>query len=827
VRRKVPNQRLDGLDDPGRGLVATEISARQAQFGTNAIIPGTRGGWRTTLADTVRDPMLWFLLATGALFALVGRYGEAVIMLVALAPLFGMDAYLHRRTQASVEGLSGRLASSARVLRDGVEQEVAAEFLVPGDLVRVRSGESFPADGLIVAADDPQVEESALTGEAWPVRKQVLEGAPKGAIEDVHWGLAGTRLLTGQAWLRVVAIGAETLYGEIVRSAVSGAHARTPLQRAVMQLVKILTVAAAVACLILAWLRFQQGHGLVDALLSALTLAIAALPEEFPVVLTFFLGVGVYRLARRRALVRRALVVENIGRVSCICSDKTGTLTEGRLVLAHLSRASGLDEMQLRAVAAAASQPDSGDPLDEAVLAECTQAPSQAVLARFPYTEDRRKATAVHQDGDRLLVAVKGAPEVVLALCEITERDRHDWLAQADAYSIGGHKVIACATRKMARDHWPGGEPDRGFRFAGLLAFEDPVRAGVAEAVSSCQKAGIRVIMVTGDHPGTAMAIAREVGLGGAQPQLISGQEFEARMQNDRSVAGEFDIIARALPAQKLALVQALQAQGEIVAVTGDGVNDVPALKAADIGIAMGERGTRSAREVASIVLLDDNFGSIVGAIAEGRRLFSNLQLSFQYLLMIHIPLVITAALIPMLGYPLLYLPIHIVLLELIIHPTALLVFQNLATQRDMGPPPSKDDRPRFFDPLQWSTVVVVGVAMTLWVAGSYLYGLGTHYAVEHARTLALLTLVFAGAGITTGLSRMQGTAAWVLVLGAPAMSTLLVLTPGLHALLHLQPLHIGDWILVMASGLFAALLVVAGSWWQQRRGSIRRHSRG
>ncbi len=823
MRRSVSMQRLDGLVDPRQGLSTAEAQARSARYGPNTIIPGVRSGWRTTLADTLRDPMLWFLLATGALFTLIGSYTEALVMLLALVPLFGMDAYLHRRTQASVEGLSGRLATTARVLRDGSQQTVAAEGLVPGDLVLVRSGEFFPADGLIVAGEELQVDESTLTGEAWPVHKQVVErelfsNVRETAVEDVYWGLAGTRQLTGHAWLRVALTGAETLYGEVVRSAVAGTHAQTPLQRSVAHLVKVLIVAAIVFCLALAWLRYHQGHGLVDALLSALTLAIAALPEEFPVVLTFFLGVGVYRLARRRALVRRSLVVENIGRVSCVCSDKTGTLTEGRLRLTHLLPMSNISEQRLQTLAAAASQADSGDPLDEAVLSNCPPPVEQHILARFPFTEDRRKATMVSEQEDGLLVAVKGAPEVVLGLCELPVAERRDWLAAVEAYSNDGHKVIGCAYRTLARESWTGGEPDRGLSFAGLLAFEDPVRQGVPEAIAACRAAGIRVIMVTGDHPGTAIAIARELGLGGEQPQLITGDELAAQIARGERIASEIDIVARTLPAQKLALVRTLQAGGEIVAVTGDGVNDVPALQAADIGIAMGERGTRSAREVSAIVLLDDDFGSIVGAIAEGRRLFTNLQLSFQYLLMVHIPLVITAALIPMLGYPLLYLPIHIVWLELIIHPTALLVFQNLPSAHAMGPPPTKGAQPRFFDRRAWWAILAVGAVVTLVVTSTYLNGLGADYAVDHARTVALLSLIFAGAGITAALSRLRNIAAWLMVVVSPALSALLVQTPGLGTLLHLQPLHLEDWLLVLGGGLLAALLVRLGLWRREPR---------
>jgi Ca2+-transporting ATPase len=577
--------------------------------------------------------MVWFLLGTSVLFAFVGEWTEAIIMLVALLPFLGMDAFLHRRTHASTAGLSSRLASVASVLRNGATVTLAATELVPGDLVVVGVGEAFPADGLVVRGEELQADESALTGEAYPVHKLPLaelarlDGEAK--VDSQHWGFAGTRLLTGKAWLRVIHTGGETLYGEIVRSATRGRATRTPLQGAVGNLVAVLLVSAALICLMLAWVRLQQGHGLLDALLSAVTLAVAALPEEFPVVLTFFLGVGVYRLAKRQALVRRAVVVENIGRVSCICSDKTGTLTEGRLQLTHQYPSRGLDPDRLLQLAAVASRRETGDPMDLAILDALGRPPDGVPVATFPFTEDRKRETRIVRTDGGLLSAVKGAPEKLLDMCTLADDARAAWLARVEQLAGSGHKVIACAWRELEAAVWPGGEPDHGLQFAGVLAFEDPVRAGVAEALEICREARIHVIMVTGDHPATARAVAQQVGLGGDVPTVIDGDAMEARLaRGETAFLPEVDVIARAVPAQKLTLVRALQAQGEIVAVTGDGVNDVPALQAADIGIAMGERGTRSARDVAAIVLLDDNFRSIVRAIAEGRQLFANLQLS-------------------------------------------------------------------------------------------------------------------------------------------------------------------------------------------------------
>jgi len=813
MKRSVPLDRLANIGSSTQGLLASEVESRRTRYGLNRIVETTTGGWWPLVRATIRDPMLWFLFGTSVMFAFVGEFTEAVILLVALVPFLGMDSFLHWRTHASIEGLSSRLAAQARVVRDGTPVTVSAVELVPGDLVIVSAGEIFPADGLVMKGESLQTDESTLTGEAYPVRKQPLAQLPLNAdetqIDADSWGFAGTRLLAGDAQVRIVYTGAETLFGEIVRSATRGTQARTPLQGAVANLVTVLVVAAALLCLVLAWVRWQQGHGLLDALLSAVTLAVAALPEEFPVVLTFFLGVGVYRLARRQALVRRAVVVENIGRVSCICSDKTGTITEGRLQLTHRFPVEGVATERLLQLAAMASRPETGDPMDVALLEALGTPPAWPVVANFPFTEDRKRETSIRRDNGQLLAVVKGAPEVVFGMCVLTPADRTQWQTQLEALASSGHKVIACARRELAAHDWPGGEPDREFHLAGLLAFEDPVRVDVPEALQACRAARIHVIMVTGDHPATARAVAREIGLGGDEPRLLTGDDLEARLTTTEPVRlRELDVIARAVPAQKLSLVRRLQAEGEIVAVTGDGVNDVPALQAADIGIAMGGRGTRSARDVAAIVLLDDNFRSIVRAIAEGRQLFTNLKRSFQYLLMIHLPLVLTAALIPLAGYPLLYLPVHIVWLELIIHPTALLVFQDLP--EDHGLQARRRTKTlRFFSVAEWLVIAAVGIVLTVLVAFSYVRSLGAGYDVEHARAMALVVLTLASAGLTVQLSRLRTPAARIMVVATVALSLLLVQVPVLSAFLHLKPLHVDDWLLAIGGGTLTALLAV------------------
>ena len=744
---------------------------------------------------------MWFLLLTSALFGLLGQYTDAAILLAAIAPLLGMDFYLHHRTEASIEGLSSILAEEATVVRGGIKRRIAAHEVVAGDLVAVSGGESFPADGVIVSGSGLQAEESSLTGEAFPVSKHAYSGGA--APPETAWSYAGTRLLTGTASVRVLLVGGDTLYGEVVRSVVNGPQGRTPLQEAVGGLVKILLVVAVVICLLLAGIRLWQGFGWTDAFLSAATLAVAAIPEEFPVVLTFFLGVGVYRLARRKALVRRAVAVENIGRTSAICSDKTGTITEGRLAFSDAVPATADGEAWLLTVAGLAARHDSGDPLDVAIL---TRVPSAQAgwcrLALFPFTEGRRRETvAWKRRGEPTLVVVKGAPETLLDLCAMEQEERDRWLEIVRMLSSQAKKVIGCGWLHTGEKVMS--EPDVGFSFAGLIAVTDPIRAGVQEAMTAARRAGIQVVMVTGDHLDTAAAIAEQAGLS-ERILPVSGDRLEADLADMTGVdLDRLTVIARATPAQKVLVVQALQRAGRIVAVTGDGVNDAPALRVADIGIAMGARGTRSAREVAQIILMDDNFSSIVAAIAEGRQLFQNLRMSFAFLLMIHIPLVATATIIPLLGYSLLYLPVHIVWLELLIHPAAILGFQKPAEGRfEMEKPVGRS----FFISREWTTIFLTGIGISVAVLAVFFAFVNGGEPPERARTLGLLALISSLAVLLITLSRGSTRAAWIVALVAIASAIALTRVEAWSALMHMHPAPTGEVLMALAAGALPAL---------------------
>lgn len=815
MARIIPTDRIDGLWSAARGLTATEVTDKRSRFGQNFVVESVPHRWRTLVADTAKDPMLWFFAATSGVYWVVGQRTEAITLLAAIAPLLGMDFYLHRRTQASTEGLRSRLSVRARVSRDGQETTIATTELVPGDLVILGTADTVPADGVVLESHEIQVEESALTGEAYPVKKHSGR-AEAASLDDEHWVFAGTKILTGEARVRIVYTGGETIYGEIVRSTIQGPHESTPLQKAIRDLVKRLLLGAIVLCGLLAIVRLRQGQGWLDALVSAVTLATAAIPEEFPVIFTFFLGLGVYRLAKHQALVRRAVTVENIGRISCICTDKTGTLTEGRLRLAHVLPAPGFTESRLLRLARIASRPESGDPLDEAILQFGGKAePGPAIPTRaqiFPFTEERKRETSIVTEDGHLLAACKGATEIVLAMSNISDQAvRAHWLMTSDQFAGSAHKVIAIAEGRLDSGN-PIVEPETDLIFAGLLAFEDPIRDGVREAVRTCQRAGIHPIMVTGDHALTAQAVAREIGLDGSAPRCLSGDDLEDTLKRGQAPElRNIDVIARARPAQKLLLVQTLKSAHEIVAVTGDGVNDVPALQAADIGFAMGERGTRSAREAASIVLLNDNFRTIVRAIGEGRQLFRNLRLSFHYLLVVHIPLVLTAALIPLAGYPLLYLPTHIVWLEMIIHPTAMLAFQSLAP-KELVPPELGRGPTQFFLGSEWLHIALSGLVATAVVAAGFLHALYDSGSVESGRAMALAALITTGSMVAAAVSRLRTRAARVVCAATLTFSIVLIQVPAISHLLHLRPLRLEDWALAVLGGSIAACISWRGT---------------
>lgn len=780
------------------GLSEDQVLAQRTRFGSNDIVHKKVHPWWIIVSETARDPMILLLFFAAAIFLVMGSYAEALGLFAASIPLIFMDVYLHRRTQASMEGLRDHLIALVRVRRGGREQEVRSTEVVPGDIVLLKSGELVPADGVLSAVTSLQVDESLLTGESLPVSKvaSVLMAA---SVLDNSVVFAGCRVLRGEGELRVTSIGKGTRYGQIIESLAEIPNERTPLQKSIAKFVFILTSVSLVICVLLAAVRLYQGKGWVDAILSAAVLAVAAIPEEFPIVFSFFLGVGVFRLAQKKALVRRAVTVENMGRVQQICTDKTGTLTLGELKLIQTQTHNDLAESKLILFALIASDKTGEDPVDVA-LRNFYSSDQEEIPPRvqvFPFTEDRKKETAVIKDSSgRTLSAVKGAPEVIMQASTLTPQEVLLWRTKVGEWSERGQKVLACGYQYFDQDTLSS-EPSAGFTFAGLMAFADPVREGVPGAIKYCQDNGIRILMLTGDHPKTAKAVARQIGLGGAEPVVFSAEEHpeeftQEKLQSAHSILKKIDVAARCTPMQKLWIVAAFQKLGDIVAVTGDGVNDVLALQKADVGIAMGRRGSQAARDVAAIVLSDDNFLTLVSAIQEAQQLFQNLRQSFRYLLEVHIPLVLSAAIVPLLGFPILFQPLHLVWLELILHPSSLFAFQKLVRPEDL-----KKVKPQaqFFTLKETLIMTTEATAILVAVVYFYLQGIKEGKSEAHARANALAVLCFWSIALVIRGTRLQNNASRAVVAGTLASLVVFIQIPMFATFFHLSPLDLQDWV--------------------------------
>ncbi|MEH0862328.1 MULTISPECIES: cation-translocating P-type ATPase [unclassified Halobacteriovorax] len=811
MEKKAQLQNLRDIQITSCGLSDSEISKQRLIFGENIIVERVGNPWLELVFDTLKDPMVWFLITIASVFYFVGDIYESIILYTATIPLVFMDAFLHWRTQASTSSLRSQLSSSVIVIRENRKVSIDSNDIVPGDLVILSTKNHFlPADGIWEECDSLQVDESVLTGEAFPVNKSsigkdTLLKQKESLVDSTFLGFAGTRVLTGNGHLRVLAIGKKTSYGEIIHSVTDITHERTPLQQAILELTRNLVYLALLFCFVLAGVRLYQGHGWLDALLSAGVLAVAAIPEEFPIVFTFFLGVGVYRLAKHHVLVRRAVSVENIGRVTQICTDKTGTITIGKLTLTHLETTEETSEQDLLRFSMAASNADGNDPVDIAIfdMSKKRSVKMPLKLKSIPFTEDRKREVAFLEGNDKSqLCVIKGAPEVILSKSNLSSVDLDLWTKEVSTLAKGGHKVLAVAVKEII-ETTSFIEPDSDFRFIGLLAFEDPARPEVKDSIIYCQENGIKVLMITGDHPDTASAIAKDIGLKKESPLVITAHNLDWSQEEIRSLKN-IDVVARCSPLEKLKIVKSLKKSGELVVVTGDGVNDVPALKAADIGIAMGLRGSRSAKEVASIILSDDNFSTIVNAIREGRQLFENLRMSFKYLLLIHIPFILSAAIIPLIGYPLLFLPIHVVWLELIIHPSALFAFQLKSNGK---PIKIKGARNSFFSKRESATILIIGIIFTLVLIYSYRNGFFENQNIQHARSKAMALLSFWSAGVVLFLTKGRTVAARIIVFMTMAFSIVLIQNTWFAEILHLSPLHLSDWGGVIGS-LSAMLLL-------------------
>ncbi len=766
---------MDPAEEIGlEGLSSAEAALRLASDGPNELPQPRRRTLARIALEVVREPMFQLLVAAALIYLLLGDTGEALMLLAFVVMIIVITLVQERRTERVLEALRDMTSPQALVVRDGQRLRIAGREVVRGDLLMLQEGDRVPADALLLTAHDLQTDESLLTGEAVPVRKVTAGNDPAPARpggDNLPWVYAGTVVVDGQGLAQVHATGTTSEMGRIGKALFDLETPQTPLHLETRRMVRVFSIIGlSFSTIVVALYVYLRGDWL-QAVLAGITLAMSMLPQEFVLILTVFLAMGAWRMSRRNVLTRRAATIETLGSATILCTDKTGTLTQNRMTIAELAvpGSNGIvcweaNSQPLPAAfhalldsAVLASELDPLDPMEKAIhelgrarLASGGRHDGWNLVHEYGLGPSCLAMTHIWQapGQDPHVVAVKGAPEAVAGLCRLDAADGGSMQQKAREMAASGLRVLAVARADFAGDRWPESPQAFDFTLLGLLALADPLRPGVPAAIDECRSAGIRVVMITGDFPTTARAIAEQAGISSDGEGLI-GDQLAAMSDSEltAAIAGE-TVFARVLPEQKLRLIEAFQAGGEVVAMTGDGVNDAPSLKAAHIGIAMGVRGTDVAREASALVLLDDDFGSIVQAIRLGRRIYDNLRKAMAFVLAVHVPIAGLTLLPLIFGWPIIFFPAHIAFLELIIDPVGSFVFEAEDEEPDIMTRPPRDRRSPLFSSrlIAWS--LVQGVLILCAASAFFLAMLGQSITAPEARAATFVALVIANFGL-------------------------------------------------------------------------------
>jgi P-type Ca2+ transporter type 2C len=846
------------LSAPIHGLSEVDARLRLKTEGHNELPRPDRRTPLRIILEVLREPMLALLLGGGGIYLALGDLQEAIILLAFATMSVVITVVQEYRTERVLEALRDLTSPRALVIRDGQRKRIAGREVVRGDLVVLGEGDRVPADAVLVQSHDLQTDESLLTGESVPVRKianseDVLAKPRSPGGDDLPYVFSGSLVVRGTGVGEVVAIGVLSEIGRIGQ-ALSTLEAEPPrLQAQIGRLVRGFAMVGGVVSVLAVLLYGTLRGGWLDAVLAGIALGMSMLPEEFPVVLTVFMAMGAWRISRARVLTRRAAAIETLGSATVLCTDKTGTLTQNRMSIAELRLENGAIFQSGKAPGTEipeafhalvefgilASARDPFDPMEKAFhdlgreLLEQTghlHGSEWKLMHVYGIRPGLLAMSHVWQTGNgaqEFVVAAKGAPEAIADLCHLTAANLAALTESVDAMATEGMRVLGVARASSKGPPWPDSQHEFAFELLGLVGLADPLRPGVTDAMSECRSAGIKVVMITGDYPATARAIAGQAGLD--SENVVTGEDLE--QLSDAELARRVDkatVFARIMPEQKLRIVNALKAIGEIVAMTGDGVNDAPSLKAAHIGIAMGGRGTDVAREASSIVLLDDDFGSIVTAVRLGRRIYDNLRKAMGFILAVHVPIAGLALLPLLFGLPILFGPMHIAFLEMVIDPVCSLVFEAETGEDDvMRRRPRAPDEPLFSGSLiGWS--LLQGAFAFVLVSVIFIAALGRGMPEAEVRALAFFSLVLTivslifvnrsfSASLVTALRRPNAVLAWVLL----AVTVLLSLTlswPLARGLFRFGPLHLDDLAVTLGAGVVVlVLLEVLKPLWRER----------
>ena len=795
-----------------KGLSTLEATEQLKSQGYNEL-PSSKPKniWKIAL-EVIKEPMFLLLISCGVLYMILGDYREGSILLSTIFIIIFITFYQYQKTEKALDALKQLSSPRALVIRDGNEIRIAGREVVQDDIIILNEGDRVPADAILLDALHLTIDESLLTGESVPVTKSCQTN-----FTDTN-GLvfSGTLVVQGKGMAKVLATGINTQFGKIGTSLQSIEQDETRLQKEMKVLIRNLFIIGTIISVgvVLAF-YFTRGH-FIQSLLNGLAAAMAILPEEFPVVLTIFLALGAWRLSKNNVLTRKPSAIETLGSATVLCSDKTGTITQnkmeiaalycnGEMILKNAFQEKNNHISNLITTAFSASQKDSIDPMEKAIGLSYKTFVSgnksvQKLLKEYPLNKHLFAMTRVLQtdSANEFLACCKGAPEAVFSLCKMDEQEKATHLTEVHEMAKKGYRVIAVANATFHDKLLPESQHDFDFKFLGLIGLEDPIRPEVPQAIKECNEAGIKVIMITGDYPITAKSIALQIGMD-AKSGILTGDEMKGMSDEElRKKILHVNIFARVIPEQKLRIVQALKANKEIVAMTGDGVNDAPALKAAHIGIAMGGKGTDVAREASSLVLLDDNFASIVSAIRSGRKIFDNLQKAMSYIIAIHIP-IIGLALLPAFftSLPLLLMPLHIVFLELIIDPVCSIAFESEQEEKGIMNRPPRNPNRQFFSGKRMLFSATEGFLVLVMVLGIYFLSIHEGHTEGEVRAIAFSSLIVANIFlILTNLSKTRSfvavfteknTAVLVILLVAILMLLLIISLPTLQQIFSFQ----------------------------------------
>lgn len=736
------------------GLNSEEVEKLQKKYGMNELVSQEKPNMLKKFLGVFKEPMFLLLLIAATVYFLLGAPKDGAIMLVFVGFVASITFIQEWKTEKTMNALKDLTSPKVNTLRNGKNILIKSTELVPGDVVFLSEGERIPADCIVLEPSNFSVDESILTGESEYVMKVSTTQSEKSTDywkKDILY--AGTLCVFGKCTAIVKFTGINTEYGKIGKAISEAKDEPTPLQKKVSILVKNIAIAGVILCISVMVASYFYSFDILNSILSGISLAMAIIPEEFPVVLTVFLSMGAYRLAKNNTLMRKISAVETLGSATVLCVDKTGTITQNKMKVKSIYSDGGifnnedLKNQQLSDLMVLSCEKDPYDPMEKAILEAANLSQLETVYKydlskKIAFDSKTKRMANIYIKDNKYYVAVKGSAETVLGLCNLDKQTMDEINIEIDKMASNGLRVLALAdcTSEEVYENLECYE----LTFKGLVGLQDPPKEGVEEAIKLCKKAGIRVVMITGDYSKTAMAIGEEIGLKFTD-KVIVGNEIDSLSENELcEVVKSCDVFSRVIPEQKMKIVKALKKNGEIVAMTGDGVNDAPALKSADIGIAMGKRGTEVAKEAADMILMDDNFTTIVKSVKDGRRVYDNIRKAMVYILIIHIPIAAMAMFAPLFNLPPLLLPMHIMLLELIIDPTCSIVFEGEPAEANIMENPPRPPQEALLTRSLTIKVVLQGIIMFLAAFMPFHYMIDLGISSEYARSFSLITFIVA-----------------------------------------------------------------------------------